>query len=450
MNKFNLNFLKRHSWALLIPALVFTSSCNKDDEPDLGDPPTAADAAFTYQPSASSPNVIEFTADNPNIDASWDFGNGASATGSTATASYPFAGTYTVTLTVQNSGGSASSSQDVVIAQDDPTLVSNPLYDFLTGGSTKTWVIDSTRAAHMGVGPNPSSALGDTPEWWAAGALEKTTSGLYNDKYTFSLQGFGFDMETGGDVYVNGVHAGIAPFDDTASSSVGDFTAQFPDQMGENWTLTEGSDTMLTISGDAMIGYWAGTREYKIVKLDSNELTIRYVDGADDALAWYIRLVPVDYPTDTPEPTTGYSLPINFETEEPTFTTFGNSAYQIIDNPDKSGINTSDRVLETTHGNETWAGLFVDLENPLDFSTNSTITLKVWAPAAGTFRMKLEEQANPNSFVEVDVNVTAGQTWEELTFDFSGQAATFDRLVIFPGWGTSAADNFYIDDITQP
>ena len=72
-------------------ALAF-SACKKD-EPILGQPPTAADAAFTYTPSAANANIIEFKANNASLQASWDFGNGTTATGSTATATYPFAGT---------------------------------------------------------------------------------------------------------------------------------------------------------------------------------------------------------------------------------------------------------------------------------------------------------------------------------------------------------------------
>ncbi|CAE7424122.1 unnamed protein product, partial [Symbiodinium sp. CCMP2456] len=189
-------------------------------EPTIGNAPTQADAAFTFQATAASDNIIEFTANNPSLDASWDFGNGSTAKGSKVQAAYPFAGTYTVTLTVQNSGGSASSSQDVTIANDDPSLIDNPLFGLLTGGSEKTWAIDSVGDAHFGVGPDPVGAAGNYPEWYAAKSLEKSGSGMYDDRYTFKLSGFGFDMVTNGDVYVNTEHAGIAPFDDTTASNV--------------------------------------------------------------------------------------------------------------------------------------------------------------------------------------------------------------------------------------
>ena len=161
---------------------------------------------------------------------------------------------------------------------EDQMLISNPLFGLLTGGTKKTWAIDSVSVGHFGVGPAPSHPDFDGyyPKWYAAASEEKTGAGMYDDRYTFKIQGFGFDMVTNGDVYVNTAHAGIAPFNDTTATNVGDYSANFPNQLGENWTLTEGSDTTITVTGNSMIGYWAGTRTYKIVELDSNKLVLGF------------------------------------------------------------------------------------------------------------------------------------------------------------------------------
>jgi hypothetical protein len=142
-------------------------------------------------------------------------------------------------------------------------------------------------------------------------------------------------------------------------------------------------------------------------------------------------------------------LPIDFETVQPTFTTFGNSTYSIGANPDASGANTSATVLTTVHGNETWAGLFVDLDAQLDFTTANQIKLMVWAPDTGTFRLKLENSAATSQFVEQDQPVTVAQAWTELTFDLTGAATLYDRVVLFPGWGVSNAGTFHVDNIKQ-
>ncbi len=101
------------------------------------------------------------------------------------------------------------------------------------------------------------------------------------------------------------------------------------------------------------------------------------------------------------------------------------------------------------HGNETWAGLFVDLDAQLDFTTANQIKLMVWAPDTGTFRLKLENSAATSQFVEQDQPVTVAQAWTELTFDLTGAATLYDRVVLFPGWGVSNAGTFHVDNIKQ-
>jgi PKD repeat protein len=443
--------------SILTAGMLGLNSC-KDDEPKLGEAPTQADALFTYEPSATNPNIIKFEAKNKTLTAKWDFGNGTNGEGSLAEASYPNKGSYTVTLTVFNSGGSASTSQTITIDQDDPTLLSDPLYTLLTGGASgkgyKTWVMDSTRDVHFGVGPNPSSAsAGNYPEWYAAKRLEKAGAGLYNDQYVFRLQGFGFDMKTGGDVYLNTKQA--ANFAGSAQTNVGDYRAPYDDQLNEKWTLTMGEkDTTLTVSGKSYIGYITGVQTYKIVRISENELFLRYEDAADPALAWYIRLVPDDYPINGggggggTDPT--FALPLDFESTEPTFNTFGGSTYSFVANPSKTGINTSNKVLETVHGNETWAGIYVNISSKFNFSTKKTITLKVWSPVTGDFRIKLENSALTTQLIEKDVTITKANEWVEISVDFSDATADlYDRLVLFPGWGVANAGTFYLDDISQ-
>lgn len=451
--------MKRLFILFVVVTSILAVGCRKDD-PQLGDPPAPEDAQFTFEQAPESDNIIVFRASNSNILAKWDLGNGMQAEGSEVRGIYPQAGEYTVVLTVFNSGGSLSSSQTVTISEDDPTLLDNPIYTFLTGGSaigSKTWVIDSNLDAHFGVGPNPSGASGDFPEWWAAPCNDKVGAGMYDDRYVFRLNAFKFDMVTNGNVYVNTEH--IGGFPGAVETNVGDFIAPFENRLDESWSVTIDEDTTLTFTGDAFIGYYTGVQTYKIVRISENELFLRYVDAANAELAWYIRLIPEGYDSGNDcDPGggggggggTGYSLPIDFESVEPSFTSFGGSTDTIIDNPHPGGINTSSRVLETVHGVETWAGLFVDLEQSLDFSTNSNIAVKLFAPSIGTLRIKLESQANSNVFVEKDVDITTANEWVELSIDFSGEANnTYNRLVLFPGWGVSNAGTFYLDDIEQ-
>ena len=447
--------LKNSFSILLMATIIFMSSCRKDPEPTLTEPPTAADAVFTYAPSAANDNIIDFTASNSSMTCNWDFDNGTTGSGATVTAIYPNAGTYTVTLTVFNQGGSASSSQDIVIDQTDPSLLSDPLFAFLTGGvngpGSKTWVIDSASATHFGVGPDPVGAAGDYPEYWDAGPNEKPGCGLYDDRYIFHLNNFQFDMVNNGDVYVNNELAGDFP---GSYENLNDYTAPYNNQLNENWTLTQGADTMISVSGSSFIGFWTGVQNYRIINISDTSLWLQYTHHTG-GLMWYLRLIPEGFVSSGGGGGGGgvgntYSLPLDFESVEPVLTTFGNSSYAYIINPDQSGINTSSMVLETVHGNETWAGLFVDLDAPLDFSSATMISVKVWAPITGDFRFKIENSSNTNDFVEIDGTVTNANTWQEISVDMSAAApGVYDRLVLFPGWDVANAGTFYLDDITQ-
>ena len=444
---------------LSLTLILGISSCKEDETPTLGEAPTEADAAFTYAPTAANANIIDYTATNAGFTYSWDFDNGTNAATKEATAEYPNKGTYTVTLTVFNSGGSASTSQDIIIADDDASLLNNPLYTLLTGGTagsgSKTWVIDSTRQAHLGVGP----VGGTWPEWWDADPGIKANSGLYSDKYTFTLQGFKFDQITNGSVFVKTGSQGQFP---GAYENSDDYTAPFSDQLNENWTIVEGEDTTISISGKAFLGMYTGVREYKIVTLSENELTLRYVDAADETTAWYLRLVPVDFPVDGggggggggPENTSTLSLPFDFESgtlDLDQWEAFGGSTIEIIDNSESGGINTSSKVVQTVHGDQPWAGIAVTLKDKLDFTSGkSTLSVKVFAPATGDFRMKIEDFETGKVFIEKDVMVTKANEWQEISIDF-GEAAigTYNKIAFFPGWNIANSGTFLVDDISQ-
>ena len=159
----------------------------------------------------------------------------------------------------------------------------------------------------------------------------------------------------------------------------------------------------------------------------------------------------------TPAPT-GPELPLTFEssTLTYTFTDFGGAITTKVANPDATGGNTSATVARTVKGasgapSETWAGSFIELGSPIDFSNSQIIKIKTWSPQAGiTVRLKLENLANGAIFVEQDATTTVANAWEELTFTFAGivNANNYQKVVVFFDFGTAqSGTTYYFDDV---
>lgn len=150
-------------------------------------------------------------------------------------------------------------------------------------------------------------------------------------------------------------------------------------------------------------------------------------------------------------------LPIDFESDVLlyNFVNFGGAETTKVSNPDATGINESETVAQLikSAGSEVWAGSYINLGAPIDFSENLAIRIKTWSPVAGIpVLLKLENTGNPNIFVEVQANTTIANAWEELTFTFpeSVTANSYQRVVVFFDFGNSGnGSTYYFDDITN-
>ncbi len=250
-------------------------------------------ASFTFE-ATSNPNVVVFTADNPDVECSWDFGNGTTGSGIVDTAEYPFAGDFNVTLSIFNSQGDASSTTPISIDSNDISLFDNPLHLLLTGGINgpgyRTWHIDSACDYHFGVGP-PG---GNSPDYWHASANEKPGVGLYDDRFTFHLVGFKYDLLTNGDIYVHNTIGSTFP---GAFENLYDWTAPFENMLDENWDLT--TDSILTLSNAATLGFYTGVSDFEITQLNDTSMIVKY-GHHDGTLSWFARYVPEGFVTTCP------------------------------------------------------------------------------------------------------------------------------------------------------
>jgi hypothetical protein len=198
----------------------------------------------------------------------------------------------------------------------------------------------------------------------------------------------------------------------------GDDEAPTPLQIGETLTYTYSSVGEYTVTVVALSG-GAATTEYSEIVTIVNPL-----------------LMPIDFE----DPTLNYS-----------FVDFGNAQSTVIPNPDASGINTSSTVGQSLkfNGAEVWAGSFLTIDEPVDFSSLNNIAVDVWTSDVGeVVKLKLENSANPDINTEVDMTTSINQGWETLIYDFSASdlSQDYDRIVIFFDFGNVGDDTYYYFD----
>ena len=149
------------------------------------------------------------------------------------------------------------------------------------------------------------------------------------------------------------------------------------------------------------------------------------------------------------------TFPLDFETGTYNITNFDGGALTVIDNPQSSGINTSTKVAQMIkNAGQIWAGSYITLDNPIDFSTKKIFKMKVYSTKAGTkVLLKVENPSDNTIFYEKDATTTLANQWEELQFDYSkiDVTKTYRNVVVIFDLGTmgdgSANFTYLFDDI---
>lgn len=300
--------------ATVLSIVILSVGCT-EEKYTLGDLKSPADIAITAVvagQSAENPNgdgsgVVNFTFTGNNvISYKVDFGDG-SAPGivpNVFSKRYGKVGTktYRVTVTAIGTGGITSSvSKDVTVYyayQVTPDIVTK-----LTGDSPegKKWVVDKDAYGHMGMGPGPDRPDG-TPEtfeatWWQADPNAKTSSGMYNDVYTFT-NAKKFIHTTGGDLY-GWKDMFARDFDPATPGSViwerewkltySDYTEGF-DYNGDPATETQPERVYIVFDRLGFLGFFSGSHKYMIMELTETTMYVRSVSPGTNDASWYIKL----------------------------------------------------------------------------------------------------------------------------------------------------------------
>lgn len=509
------NKIKQLTWILLLFTIVACSP-QELDEYGLDTVPTLTDdqVSFTQSVSPESDNMITFTSNTtlpPNgvYTIRWDLGNGASGNKISATGLYPFAGDYTVTLSIHFPDGSvARKSQVLSFAENDFSLVDTPAYRNLTGGAEneegKTWVFDQYNnfvaevaaalaplkaeypelergaayaiTGHMGLGPQGSRGQ----SWWGAPANDKQTWEMYSTKFTFIQNG----------VQLKIVKEGNEGYGRKASAaSVGGFPVHkevvddaFFTYSGGDYTFSideSGKFPIMTLSGNAYMGYYCGNQEYEIIYQTEEVMALKvdnYTEGQDWVFVYCLEELNVDTP---PPPKELKTIPLNEDFEGETMLTFkqddmgGASKSAMIGNPVPLPINESSKVYRYWKSTGFYSNLsFTAPDYKFDLTVQNKIRVKVFIPSFNDYTtentvagpwiannkllpqlaIKLQDGDHPAPWEGQAEIVKANlemDKWLELEFDFSGVAARedYDRIVIqFGAEGHAGSGFFYFDD----
>lgn len=466
-------------------AFVGFTACDPQDNDghSLGPVPQESQLAFTATPASGQPNVITFenTSSVAGV-AVWDFGNGATDKGTSVKTAYPFAGTYTVTMTLYTTGGSATISSTVNIAQDDASLLDTPMYNALTGGASnqegKTWVFDQYHDGHFGVGPADS----DSPDWWSCPAEGKEGSSLYTQEFTFTQVGTKLVWKNNGYIYTNepGKNALGGAFIENPGGA-GDFDVQYEPKSSYTFALDEDAGT-LTLSEGAFFGFYAGNSTFDILSLTEDELYMKVKSTVEPGNGWWFRLIPKENNIKPDVVVEKKAIPLfeDFESETPSVVFDGEDMGELYstyyNNPLPFPINQSRRVCLYHKAEEFYSNIFFVADGyKFDLTEVNKVRMKVMIPSANNYTDSYPVAGDwisnnkllPQLVVKLQNSDKGGNAWEtqmeivkadlemdkwlELEFDFSGvkDREDFDKIVIqFGAEGHQAPGIFYFDDFS--
>ncbi|MBK8556717.1 MAG: T9SS type A sorting domain-containing protein [Lewinellaceae bacterium] len=128
--------------------------------------------------------------------------------------------------------------------------------------------------------------------------------------------------------------------------------------------------------------------------------------------------------------------------------------FEVVSNPNPSGINMSSKVGKFVKAGDgaPFAGMYADLEAPIDWKGVKQARAKVHMDHIGNFTIKLEGDAINNYSIENPVVNTEVNSWEELTYNFDvvPDNSEFKRITVFfdltiDATGTDVTS--YFDDI---
>ncbi|QTE28896.1 PKD domain-containing protein [Pengzhenrongella sicca] len=237
-------------------------------------PPTAA---FTADPgvlTASFDASASTDFEGPIAGYAWDFGDGQSGTGVSATHAYDVGGTYTVTLTVTDSGGTTNATSQQVVVRAPNVL---PVASFTATNTDLTAAFDATSSTDSdGTIPTYAWTFGDgstgtgattTHTYAAAGTYPVTLTVTDND---------GGSDGADGEVTVTAPTAGVVASDAFGRTVSNGFGSA---DLGGAWATTSGVTSVASGTGRLQLGAASSTVSARLPGVSGTQLTTRVTES---------------------------------------------------------------------------------------------------------------------------------------------------------------------------
>ncbi|RPG28494.1 MAG: PKD domain-containing protein [Muricauda sp. TMED12] len=420
--------------------LVLLLGCETDDNVLL--PQILSSFTYTLDEDTGTVEFINISEKATSYE--WDFGDGETSTEINPIKTYVASGTYTITLTAANTAGATSTFEDeITIVIKDPITL--PITFDETNVNYALGVSTFTGAAFEIVDNPDVSGTNDK-----SSKVGKITNG------GAAFEGIYFDLGT--------------PIDLSTDQTIkANFWSEEPIDVLMKLELGTGSDTEVTASHG---GTGWETISFNFSSTESYSRITLFVDGPGTTSGDFFiddveQAETVTTSTGCADtPVAAASVPVDFEGCETFLSSenFGDGITSgLAQNPDKTGINTSDFVLQVDKptGSSFFAGIQNTFENNFDLTTTDVFKLKVYSTKANVvfrFELALNPQTDPvtGNPAPVFVTIPNANEWTEVEVNFTGLPGgptAYNQLVIKPD--NDEVDSpitedgtYYIDDIT--
>ncbi len=140
-------------------------------------------------------------------------------------------------------------------------------------------------------------------------------------------------------------------------------------------------------------------------------------------------------------------IPLNLMTGDPVIDL---SSMIIVGNPDPSGINVSNYVVQFFRDMDgvPWEGFWSP--TPVDVTTNKYMHVKVWKPRLSPIKFKIEKPGENHEVLSMNAQ-TIINGWEDIVIDFSAYSGEWTVIAFMPDFadpvGLTEDITIYFDDI---